>query len=842
MRGLFRLACLVLMLSAGASALAQTPPQRPFSQLVDTWTRQLDRISARADQATLPAEIDPLREEATDVRTAAAAAAALARNDLADTDKLLAPLQPKTSTDRTGGERPAGGRRGGDRTGSDRASGDRTGSDRTGSDRTGADQAPDTEAVKAERDRLTEQAAISDSRIKQCEVIIARTDQLLDRLTKLRGQVVLRTLLHRDASPLSPAVWHQIGPQFADSLKTLSAAMASWGHEGLASLRNGDEDLSPLALWALLTIGLWWVGRLLGRRFGRGEETEPGQRDRTIAAAIDGVGLVLVPVLAVWLIGQLLVASRPPPPIDTLWPELISRLIIFLLVIGVTATALAPHRAPWRVLPFTDSSAQHLSTALRRLMAIGLMLDFVFLALTQGANRDALGSVGALVLETTIAALTLPVMSDRGWQAARPHDQAQRPMVGGTWWSLGRLLLSAAVLASIVFALLGYATLASHIHSALATTCLLVALALILHRLSGDLLDTAAAPDTPTGRWVRRRLGLASETALHGQNLVLLLIDIVLVGLLGIGIPAAWSIDVDAILGGFGQLMHGVRIGGVNISLENIGTAIAAFGVIMVLARVMRSIVRDRVMPTVDAPLPLRQSIDAGLNYAGVIIAILVGIGALGIDFTNLAIVLGALSVGIGLGLQNIANNVISGVILLVERPIKAGDWVSVNGHEGFVRRINIRATEIETFQRTHVIVPNSLFLQNPVVNRTYSDTSSRIDIPITVGLGTDVARMETILREAALDHPRVLRVPKPIVRFVRLTPSGLDFELFVFVPQLEDRLVVTNDLNRAILARLIEEKILDPRPAAEFRLRNLDQLVEIIEGRTGHAAPPPPV
>ena len=92
----------------------------------------------------------------------------------------------------------------------------------------------------------------------------------------------------------------------------------------------------------------------------------------------------------------------------------------------------------------------------------------------------------------------------------------------------------------------------------------------------------------------------------------------------------------------------------------------------------MRSIVRDRVMPTVEAPMPLRQSIDAGLNYAGVIIAILVGIGALGIDFTNLAIVLGALSVGIGLGLQNIANNVISGVVLLIERPIKAGDWVSV--------------------------------------------------------------------------------------------------------------------------------------------------------------------
>ena len=187
---------------------------------------------------------------------------------------------------------------------------------------------------------------------------------------------------------------------------------------------------------------------------------------------------------------------------------------------------------------------------------------------------------------------------------------------------------------------------------------------------------------------------------------------------------------------------------------------------------------------------------------------------------------LGALSVGIGLGLQNIANNVISGVFLLVERPIKAGDWVSVTGFEGFVRRINIRATELETFQRTHVLVPNSIFLQNPVVNRTYSDTSSRLEIKIVVGLGTDVAALETVLREAGLGHPRVLRVPSPIVRFSQITSTGLEFELFVFVARLEDRLVVSNDLNKAILARLIELKIIDPAPIPELRLRGIENLL----------------
>jgi potassium efflux system protein len=737
------------------------------------------------------------------VRTAAAAAAALARNDLADTKKLLAPLEVKP----------------------------------------GSDQPPETKAVTAERERLTDQASISESRVKQCVVIIARADQLLERMTKLRGEVMMTTLLHRDVSPLSPTVWRQLVPETSAAVQTISQAVSVWSKSGLRALSSGDQDLTPLAWWAAATIVLWWGVLTLRRRYGRGEDAEPGQRDRTIATAIDGVGLVLVPILAVWLIGKLLIATQPPPPIDDLLTEFGSRLVTVLLVLGLTATALAPHRAPWRILPFTDSSAQHLSTALRRLVGIGVAIDFLYEALTQGGQFQALSSVGALVLDTTIALLSLPALANRSWEAVRPEGSDLPAMVGGTWWSVGRLLLSAAVLSSIVFALLGFVALASHIHSALAGTCLWVALALLAHRFADDLLEAATAPDTPTGAWVRRRFGLPPYATLRGQHIVLLLFDMVLVAFLAVAISASWSVDMDAILRGFGQLMQGVKVGGVTISLGNIGMALITFGACMLLARLVRSVVRDRVMPTVEAPMPLRQSVDAGLNYAGVIIAILVGIGALGIDFTNLAIVLGALSVGIGLGLQNIANNVISGVILLVERPVKSGDWVSVGGYEGFVRRINIRATEIETFERTHVIVPNSLFLQNPVINRTYSDTSSRIEVALTVGFGTDVIKMETILREAALGHPRVLRVPQPIVRFVKVGQTGLEFGLFVFVAQLEDRLVVTNDLNRVILARLIEEKILDPAPVAEFKLRNIDKLAEALsytDPGTGHAAPPP--
>jgi small-conductance mechanosensitive channel len=787
------LSCLLLTMALVPIASAQVAqPQRPFSQLIDLWQRQLDRIGERMVQSgLLTGEFEVLRDQIGEIRSAAAAAAGLARDALADDKKLLAPLEIKPTDPKAPADTPP---------------------------------APESEGVKAERARLTEQAAVSEGRVKQCEVVIARADQLLDRLTKLRDAQVLQNLLHKGPSPLSRQAWSSAGTDLRASLAMYADALASWSQSGLQALRSGDQDLTPIGMWSILTLALWWAGRWLSRRFGRGEGIEPAHRDRALAAAIDGLGLVLVPILATWLIGKLLLASAPPPAIETMVPQVVAHVVGILLVFGMTATMLAPNRPAWRAAPFSNASARHLSTALRRLIVGYSAIDLAYLALTQGAgSRESLASIGALVMATAVGLLALPILSTRSWEAARageatpPEGAAFAPVIGGKPWAAARAVLSIAVLAPIVFALFGYATLASQIHSALAASGLAFAVALLAHGMAGDLLEAAASPDTPPGRWIRHRLSLTPDAEIRGHHFVLLLVDAILLALLGVVIPTVWGVDIDSVLGGFGRLLTGVKIGGVTISLINIGSALAAFALAVLLVRVVRGVIRDRVLPTVNAPLPLRQSIDAGLNYIGLMIAVLIGVTSLGVDFSNLALILGALSVGIGLGLQNIANNIISGVILLLERPIKAGDWVEVGGHEGFVRRINIRATEIETFKRTTVIVPNSLFLQNPVINRTYADTSSRVEISLSVAYGSDVAKVEAILREVALEHPRVLRVPAPIVRFLRLSPNSLDFELYAFVARLEDRLVVANDLNRTILERItdagIEIPFADGRP-----------------------------
>ena len=167
----------------------------------------------------------------------------------------------------------------------------------------------------------------------------------------------------------------------------------------------------------------------------------------------------------------------------------------------------------------------------------------------------------------------------------------------------------------------------------------------------------------------------------------------------------------------------------------------------------------------------------------------MLGITTLGVDLSNPAIIAGALSGGIGFGLQNIVNNFVSGIILLIERPIKVGDWVMVGGNEGIVRRISVRSTEIQTFQRPAVIKPNAEFLSNSLINWTHKDRNGRIEFIFGVAYGTDTQQAEEILLGLAKEHEEVMTVPEPFVLFRDFGASGLDFELRCFTENVTRRL-----------------------------------------------------
>ena len=422
----------------------------------------------------------------------------------------------------------------------------------------------------------------------------------------------------------------------------------------------------------------------------------------------------------------------------------------------------------------------------------------------------------SLIFAALLIGVLLTPFTPQNHDAGEPFSR-HRPY----WLKLPLWIVAIGI---VIAALLGYAALARFASQQLVLTGIVVLLCWLGHLAIRAFTREPTQQSGALGDALEHRLGLdlPRRQQLAGLTELALTFALILCALPFLMLQ--WGFSAADIRDWSKSLLFGFEIGQVRISLVRILAGIVLFIALLLATRLIQRWMRERAAQSRVDP-SIANSIETVLGYAGVWLAALIALSYAGLDITSLAIVAGALSVGIGFGLQSIVNNFVSGLILLIERPIKVGDRLIVGDQQGHVRRISVRATEIETFDRASLIIPNSELITGRVLNWTHRDSLAAFNVKVGVSYDADPEQVVAILIKCAEEHPKVLRVPPPSAVLEAFGDSALLFNLRITLPDVGIHGDVQSDLRIAILKALRAAGIEIPFNQLDVTLRDLEAM-----------------
>ena len=285
-----------------------------------------------------------------------------------------------------------------------------------------------------------------------------------------------------------------------------------------------------------------------------------------------------------------------------------------------------------------------------------------------------------------------------------------------------------------------------------------------------------------------------------------------------------------------GLLNLGFDLGAQRISLGLLITAAAFVYSSFLLSWILQNLLVDKVLVRRGAEMGVRVSTKKLVHYVIISFGFLLALSALGLELTQLTIMLSALGVGIGFGLQGIVNNLVSGLILLFERPVRVGDYIEASGTWCEIQKIGLRATTVQTFDQADVIIPNADLVANQVTNWTLRNRRARLIIPVGVAYGSDIPLVIETLKASAEPHPMVAKSPAPQVLFLNFGESSLDLELRVWVLDVDQMMTARSELHQEIDRRFREANIEIAFPQRDLRFRSMDESIRLVPSGTAEA------
>jgi potassium efflux system protein len=653
-------------------------------------------------------------------------------------------------------------------------------------------------------------------------------DNLIDTIQDIRRKNFTTRLLQPVPGIYSSQTWSRVPDYIPSATHRVRDIMTGWW----GSLSDQNDVLLFVLETALLFLALSVAAAYSTRRLRRRrseEDDQPFWRRTAVAGAIVLLWILPVVVPIAFLYGLVAQTHQLPERVDWLLYSTAQSIIIILAVSVLAITVFAPRMPHWRLIPVSDRAARRicgLVLALAIVYGVTTLL-YVVTRVVQApfALTVAVALPSSLLMAGIITATLLTPLD------GQHQDGTRSPRI----LAILRIPVWIAVVAIVISTLAGYLALARFLAQQLVVTGSILAFAYLLLLWVDGLMQGLGDDRAATGRWLKERVG---QQQARRERLVLpigLFLKTLVIVLSVPLILLQWGYTWPDVYDWYSQLFFGFRVGSTQVSIAVVLASVIVFGLAYGAARLFQGWLDERVLKPAGISGGLRDSIRVGVGYVGVVIAALAAFSYAGFNLSNLAILAGAFSVGIGFGLQSVVNNFVSGLILLAERPIKVGDLVIVGGEEGYVRKISVRSTEVETFERASVLIPNSYFITEKVKNWTLRDNVRRIAIPVKVAHGSDPRVVKSILLKVAQDHPNVLTLPAPSVDFEDFCLDGLNFKLYAFI-DLDAGGSATTDLRIAILEAFQEAGIAIPSRQAEVTLQTIDLLRETAEHLSGNS------
>lgn len=694
----------------------------------------------------------------------------------------------------------------------------------------GADKEPPS--IAAERSRLDDAEQRLLGALKRSELTRVRARQLIARIQTLRLENLGRNLRQRQRPPpTSIAHWHN-----------LWAALPRLGHQAVTVAENWWALARGGIHWLFLIVVavsfLWWgLRRALNGRIRNWLrhplEAAPPAYLMRVRMAVRTLPLLLAPGLVTLGAGYLALtgAGLLNDQIDSMALSALKAIAIYLLVNALAKAILLPSEPSWRLigLPTTDARRYlWLTRALAGVYCLDLWLNEVFTALQVptpvAVTETLLANLAFAALLFAFAWLPASVQEEEDADEQRVSSRLLRHTI---YWL--RVPATLAVLVIALTSLLGYLALGRFIAGQVLFVGIGAAALLLGHLAARSIAEQSQVFGPEMDQALDRHLPLTGRRRSIILSTVAFLLNLVMFGGAIALLLISWGISGAELLGWAKALLFGFEIGTFRFSLLQILLAIALFVAVIVLTRLFQSWLSRKVLSGERVDRGIANSIHAGIGYAGIALAALIGVSYAGVDLSNIALIASALSIGIGFGLNAIASNFVSGLIMLIERPIKVGDWVVVGPHQGYVRHISVRATEIETFDRASVIIPNSDFMTSAVQNWTHRNAMGRVVVNIGVSYDSDPNQIIEILKQVAADCEELLKYPAPSVVFEEFGASSLDFSIRGFIADVNSMLSAKTALRLGIAKALRENGIEIPFPQQDVHLRDLDGVREMV-------------